>query len=159
MTTCEQTDGPPRRSWWPYGIIAFLGMVVVVQAVFITVATRNRPVLESETAYADSLAYDAVMQARAVSAALGWRVTVEVGDDAVRYRVADRTGAPVMGLSGTLRMVRADTASADAEVAFVEQSPGLYRAPRSAPGGLYRLAARLEGGPEAFVDERKAVFP
>lgn len=155
------SDGTPagRRSLWPYGIIGFLGFVVVVQAVFITVATRNAPVLESETAYADSLLYDEVMRDRAASAALGWRVAVEVDGEAVRYAITDDTGAPVSGLSGTLRMVRADTRAADAEVEFEETAPGVYRAARGPGDGVYRLAARLEGGPSPWVDDRKAVLP
>jgi len=157
--TGQTNRQPPRRSLWPYAIIASLLGVVAVQAVLVTVATRNAPVLESETAYADALDHDAVMQARAASAALGWQVTVDVMPDGVVYRVVDRRGLPVRGLSGTLRMVRADTAAADAEVAFEEQAPGIYRAARSASEGVYRLAARLEGGPDPFVDTRRVVFP
>lgn len=153
------TDDTARRSLWPYAIMGFLGFVVVVQAVFVTVATRNPPVLESETAYADSLHYDDVMQARAASSALGWRVTVEVDDAAVRYAIVDGIGAPVTGLSGTLRMGRSDTRAVDAEAAFEEIAPGVYRAARGPGDGLYRLAARLEGGPSPWIDDRRAVLP
>lgn len=152
-----------RRSLWPYGIMAGLGFVVMVQVVFLVVAQRNAPVLESQTAYADSLAYDGVMQDRAASAALGWRATVEVEAGAVRYVIVDGRGQPVGGLSGAVRMLRSDTTAADAEVAVVEGPPGVYTARRTCPGrcpgGVFRLAARLEGGPSPWVDERRAVLP
>lgn len=151
--------GAPRRSLWPYGIMVCLGLVITGQLYFVAFASQHGPVLESETAYADSLAYDRIMADRAASAALGWRLEVEVVADGVLYRIDDREGRPVEGLSGSLRMVRADTAAADAEVAFEEQAPGVYRAPRVARGGVFRLAARLERGADAFVDARKAVFP
>ncbi|MCB9542261.1 MAG: FixH family protein [Myxococcales bacterium] len=94
----------PSRSLWPYAIIASLVFVAAVQIAFVFVASRNAPVLESETAYADALEYDAVMAARRASAALGWRVVVEAGGDAVTYRVRDAAGAPVPGLRGALSL-------------------------------------------------------
>ncbi len=158
MKADDTPETAPRRSLWPYGIIISLSLVVVWLLSFVVFASSQMPVLESETAYADSLEYDRIMADRAASAALGWRVDVDVMDDAVVYRITDAEGRPVRGLSGTLRMARPDTQAADAEVEFAEQAPGVYRAPRGGIGGVFRLAARLEGGPEAFVDERKAVF-
>lgn len=147
-----------RRSRWPYGIIGALAFVVSAQAAMIAIASNNPPVLESETAYADSLRYDDVVDARRASAALGWTAAVEVTADAVVYTVTDAAGAPVAGLSGGLRMARPDTRAADAEVAFAEVAPGVYRAPRAAGAGVFRLSARLAGGPSPWLDERRAVF-
>lgn len=149
----------PSRSLWPYAIIASLVFVAAVQVAFVLVASRNAPVLESETAYADALEYDGVMAARRASAALGWRVTVEAGGDAVRYRVQDAAGAPVAGLAGAVRYARADTRAADAERPFAEVGPGLYRAERPAARGVFRLSARLEGGAAPWVDTRVVVLP
>lgn len=149
----------PRRSLWPYGIIAALGFVIAVQAGLLIIASGNRPVLESETAYEDSLAYDAVVEARRAARALGWTVRVELAPDGVQYRLTDAAGQPVVGLTGTLSLTRADTDRTDAEAPFVEVAPGIYRADRPARGGLYRLAARLEGGPDPWIDDRREVLP
>lgn len=149
----------PSRSLWPYAIIASLVFVAAVQIAFVVVASRNAPVLESETAYADALEYDAVMASRRASAALGWRVVVEAGGDAVTYRVRDAVGAPVAGLRGALGYARADTRAADAERPLTEVEPGLYRAERPAARGVFRLSARLDGGPSPWVDTRVVVLP
>lgn len=148
-----------RRSPWPYAIIAALGFVIAVQAALLTIASGNRPVLESESAYADALEYDTIVEARRAASALGWQVHVELSRDRVQYRLRDAAGQPVSGLTGTLSLKRADTDRGDAESPFSEVAPGVYQAARPARGGVYRLAARLEGGPQPWIDDRREVFP
>lgn len=140
-------------------IVGALVGVAAVQAAFVIIAGQNPPVLVSETAYADAQHFDAVIDARRAAAALGWRVEVAPGADAVIYRVADAAGAPVRGLGGTLRYARADTTAADAERPFVEVGPGVYRAQRPAMGGVFRLSAQLDGGRAPWLDTRAAVLP
>lgn len=150
----------PARSLWPVGVIAALVFVAGVQTAFVIIASDNAPVLESETAYADALDYDRVIDARRAAAALGYTARVEVSGGAVTYRLTDAAGAPVTGLTGALVYRRADTRAADATHPFTEAAPGVYRAARPAAAGLLRAEARLapaDGTP--WLDRRDLVLP
>lgn len=94
----------PAHIRWPAGIVALLGMSVVIQTFAIFVA-HGDPSFAVEPDYEQKAAnYDDVIAQRQANAALGWTASVRTvpadrpgGAVIVRVRLVDGTGAPVDG--------------------------------------------------------------
>ncbi len=146
---------------WIIGIV--LGGTILANGVMIAIAQRAAPTLEAQDAYTQSLDWQQELEARRAGERLGWRAEVRVcpagraGDGCVvEYVMRDAAGRPVVGLRGTLKARRADSAGLDVSAVLDARGEGRYVAtlPLGA-GGAWRLDARLEGGAAPWFDRRR----
>lgn len=166
MSTHAQGDDEKKRlerrsrNRWVGGIVGGLGLVVVANVVMVSIATKNRPILEADEAYKEGLKYQDVIDERARVAELGWKVHVEAcpegaGACTIAFEVRDREGQTVGGLTGEVRVERLDDAASDRSATLTAEGPGRYTARVDLRrAGRWRLRSRLEGGPVPWVDER-----
>ena len=150
-------DQPPKKrlSPWPIAIGVGLSVVIVVNVVFLVVASRNPPVIETSEYYDKALHHQTTIEERKASAALGWSAEVTLAGGKLRYALKGADGQPVAGLKGKVGLKRNETTALDGVVALTEAGPGIYEAqPPNAKAGLWRLEARFEGGPAPWLDAR-----
>ncbi len=154
-------DKAGRGVW--IGVVAGLAFVVLANAAMITVAVNNPPAHETDDHYGDALRYDEVIEARAASEALGWRVGVTPCADELAactfvLEVRDRDGVAVEGLGGTVELRRADSEVFDRRAAVTAEVPGRYVADLSlGAGGLYELSIDLKGSAGHFTETRRVI--
>ncbi|MBC7169041.1 FixH family protein [Phenylobacterium sp.] len=121
------------------GMVAFFGVIITVNAVFLTVALRSYPGEVSVTPYEDGLAYNSRLAQQAAQKKLGWRAAATAEDGAVLVEIADRQGAPVTELKLSGHLQRPATEAGRIEMAFSEVGPGRYRAAVPAEAGAWDL--------------------
>lgn len=157
----------PLKNPWPWGIGLGLGAVVMANAFMIHIAISHPSAPASRDHYGESLHWNEVQAERGRARALGWQVELEpcahLGPEGcpLALRVRDAAGAPVKGLRGTITAQRADDPRLDREAELAASvEAGDYQGQLAlARPGLYTLSIRLEGGPAAWVDERRIHVP
>jgi nitrogen fixation protein FixH len=143
------------------GFIAFFGMVIAVNTIFMIQAYRTFPGETSVTPYEDGLAYDATLRQMRDQRALGWRLTAGVAPSGrVQIEAFDKAGAPLRGLRMTGALTRPATETGRKSVALQETAPGVYVAAEGVMNGAWDLnvTALDERGHKA-VAERRLVLP
>lgn len=121
------------------GMVVFFGVVVAVNGVFLYLALRSFPGLESETPYRKGLAHDEELKAERAQQALGWRVTLAwqgAGPAQGRLEVslADAAGQPLSARAVRLFLRRPVHAADDIHLPLAERAPGHYSADVILPG-------------------------
>lgn len=138
-----------------FGMIAFFGVIMAVNAAFVYFALNSWPGLSSDQAYEDGLAYNKTLQAAAVQKSLGWTSALNLTDDgAINVQVLDKLGLPVRGLDISLRMLRPTHEQDDLSPELMEVSEGLYTANlANIARGQWRaeLTVKNEGKTQFFV--------
>ena len=141
------------------GLILFFGIIIAVDAVFISLAYRTFSGEAASNPYETGLLYNRTLAQRRREAALGWSATIEEGrDDIVLVRVADRTGKPLdeLVVSGTLE--RPATIKGRRTVTFTPAGQGLYRANAAPLDGAWDLHVTIRGAGDAlFEADRRLV--
>jgi len=143
-------------------MLGFFGLVIGVNAVFITLAVGSFPGEDVRRSYLQGLHYNETIAERRAQAALGWQVSAEAfetgeGRD-IAVQFAARDGAPLDGLEVTGVLMRPTDAREDAGLRFTPCGPGRYCAKLggSAPG-QWRLRARAQG-PQGALDFERSFF-
>jgi nitrogen fixation protein FixH len=141
-----------------------LGIVFVANGIMVSKALEHPSAPAAKDHYVEAEHYDEVLAEREAAAALGWTVDVQAcprGVDsgcALTITVADRDGAPVPGLSGSVAASRADTTALDRTGTLEAAAPGRYRTVLDlAEGGAYRFELRLTGGDAPWVGSRDVI--
>lgn len=148
-----------RRAWaWPVGIATGLGLVVIANAIMISIAISHPSTPASDDHWAESLAWDQELALREHSVALGWSIAA-IGwqGEGLALRVVDRDGRSLAGLRGTVTLERADTAAHDLRVELRELEDGRYLADGAADQrGLVRLTLDVtDTNGERFVTRQQ----
>lgn len=112
-------------------MVAFFGVIFVMNVFLLKVASSTFRGLETESAYRASQGFNDTLAASAAQRERGWAVGVRVarradGVVAATYTVADKDGAPLAGLEGTARLAAPADTSLDAEGVVIETGPGTY---------------------------------
>lgn len=90
-----------HKSGWrffPLWIIGALGIVIAVNAVFISIAEKTFPGETGGDPYDTGIKYNYILDDAAREAGLGWKIAATVSDSHVVIRVRDRAGAPLDGV-------------------------------------------------------------
>lgn len=117
----------PRAWGWPVGIATGLGLVVVANAIMITIAISHPSAPASADHWAESLAWDRELELRQRSAALGWSIAaIGWADQSLQLQLVDVDGRPLVGLRGSVTLERADTAAHDVRLDLRELGSGVY---------------------------------
>ena len=107
-------------------LLAFFGVMLVVNAVFVYFATSTFSGLSTEDAYRKGVHYnDSLAEFRAQQTA-GWSASVEVAGETVRLTIRDGDGRPVDGLEIRAHLGRPATQAMDRQLAFTGEGEGLY---------------------------------
>lgn len=143
------------------GLVAFFGLIIVVDGIFISLAYRTFSGEAAKNPYEAGLLYNRTLAQRQRQAALGWSATIEEGaGDAVLVRVADRDGRPVEGLTVSGALERPATTRGRRAVRFAPVTPGVYRADAAPLDGAWDLHVTLRAGDGAlFEADRRLVRP
>jgi len=146
-----------------FGVVLFFGVIIAVNAVFLTLAIGSFPGERQKKSYLQGRQYNAVLEERAAQAERGWRAVIEGGErlvaaDAVlAVRVLDRAGAPVRGLDLAAVIARPATDAASLNVALVHDRNGLYRAALGPidPGAWDVVISGADAADRRFEAERR----
>lgn len=84
--------------------LAFFGVVIAVNGFMLRSAISTFTGLETDSAYRAGLAYNQQLEAARQQAALGWTVNAKVDGERARITVLDKTGMPIPGLEGDVRL-------------------------------------------------------
>jgi len=122
-------------------------LVVAVNATLIYFAEHTFSGLDTEKYYQEGVDYNVSLKDAAASAALGWRAVTAIetygAQRRVRVSIADKSGAPVVGLTVSLHLVRPISTAFDQVLKLEPAAPGVYGADVDLPAlGAWEL--RLE---------------
>ncbi len=138
-------------------VIAFFGVMIFANVIFIRAAVRTFPGVSEEKSYLQGLHYNDTIAQRAAQSQLGWNVEiVEVERDAETGIIAlrlskDETALSGLSVAGVLK--RPATAAADQPLSFIAQGDGVYAAEVGAfAPGVWDLALRIEGSSGEALD-------
>jgi len=139
----------PRKSLWiPAVFVGFMLTVVAVNGTMIFFAQSTFSGLDTTRYYQQGLEYNAVLEASAAGAALGWSAKTELSGNHLTVRIADRAGEPVSGLNVTVHLVRPATTAFDQVLTLqTSNEPGRYGADLTLSGaGAWELRISATGG-------------
>jgi nitrogen fixation protein FixH len=161
MTTSNASQ-PFRLTGWHVlaAVVAFFGVIIAVDGLFIAAAYRTFPGQVSVTPYEDGLAYNQRMAQQRAQTALGWRVAVSLEAGGLTIQVADKAAAPVAGLALSGALSRPATDAGRLPLIFTELAPGRYEA-QVAPGpGAWDLMLTGRAKDGAVLEaERRLTWP
>lgn len=137
------------------GMVAFFGVIIAVNAVFLTMALRSYPGEVSVTPYEDGLAYNSRLAQQADQARLGWRAAAQVAPGGVLVEIVHRDGRPVEGLKLQGRLQRPATEAGRIAVTFAEVEPGRYRGEAVPEAGAWDLWVQADDGEGRFFEAER----
>jgi nitrogen fixation protein FixH len=144
-------------------LFGFFGVVIGVNGVMIALAIGTMPGLESERPYQLGIAYNAEIQMARAQAARHWTVESHIGRDAsrrasIKVEPRDADGAPVSGLTVTVRLMRPADQRADRALSLRERDRGTYLGETAdvAPGA-WDMEIEAQRGPERLFRSRNRV--
>lgn len=128
-------------------LLLFFGTIVAVNGAFVYFALDTWPGLSTRRAYEEGLAYNKTLDAARAQHALGWKSVIgvegaESGGRALTVRMADRDGAPVVGLAMTVELRRPVREDQDRMLVLVESEAGVYRARFEATPGRWQAVVK-----------------
>ncbi len=145
-----------------FGLLAFFGIVLAANAIFIYLAVDSFTGLSTENAYQRGVAYNRTLEARAAQRELGWGAELAFvqesgGRGTLSVEMRDRAGRPLDDLRISGQILRPTHAGHDQEVVLARSGPGTYAAALDLPlRGQWnvRLVAEARGG-KRFEMERR----
>ena len=156
--------GPPgadsARSGWrffPWFVAGGLGLTMVVNFTMTYLAVHSFPGLATQGGFANSNAYDHVLQAAQQQAALGWSVQDALVDDRPVITLAGRDGAPLAGATLVATAERPVGEALPLPLAFHLTSAGRFEADNALAPGKWDLAIAVTAERHAFHTLRRVV--
>jgi len=146
-------------------MLAMFGLVIAVNAVFVTLAIGTFTGVTTTNPFQEGLAYNEVLAARDAQRDLGWQGKVALarlgdGADRITVRFSDADGQPLTGLelSGALR--RPTHAGMDQALAWRETGPGRYETEVALParGNWDLVMAAHDGRNQPFEMKARLWF-
>ncbi len=161
--------------WYPWIFVVGMLVVVVVNAVMITLAIGTFPGLDTEDAYRKGIAYNQTLAAAEAQAERGWQASLSVkpasGTATQMAAIAplsaeidagfvDRAGQPLGGLEVRAYLVRPTHDGGNDLVALLEErGGGRYVATVAVPlPGQWDVRLHARRGDETFQLSRRAVI-
>ncbi len=147
-------------------LLAFFGVIIVANTIFITLALRSFPGEAEKKSYMQGLRYNEVIAERAQQEALGWRAEVTRVDrnediGVIEIRFEDAVERPLRTLSVAGVLQRPAHNGEDVAVNFEALGSGAYRAHiEGLSPGAWDLSARAEKEGGAYFDvEARLIVP
>ena len=108
------------------GVTAFFGLIIAVDAAFLTLAYRTHPGQVANKPYEAGLLYNAELQRQRRQAELGWRAAAEATPQGLAVWMRDAEGQPLAGLTVVADLQRPATEHGRTQAPLSETEPGLY---------------------------------
>lgn len=140
-------------------MVAFFGVIIAVNAVFLIQAYRSHPGQVAPKPYEAGLIYNAELERQRAQEALGWRAAVEARADGVMVLLQDRDGKPLSGLRVKAILLRPATEQGRTVVTLTEAGPGQYVGTRLGLTGAWDTRVEAVGTGPSFVAERRLTWP
>jgi nitrogen fixation protein FixH len=143
-------------------ILAFFGVTITVNVIFITYAMSSFPGEDVPKSYTQGIHYNDVLDARAAQARLGWTAALALDESAATPRILVSLNAsgeePIAGAILEGRMRRPATTAYDTAITFVPAGQGLYAAdlPQVGPG-RWQVEFTARRGEDSFTAEREII--
>lgn len=120
-----------------WGMVAFFGMIIVVNFFFIRVALQTHSGTIGPNPYKAGLKYNEQVAAEQRQIASGWQDTIGVAADgkSVVVTLTDAAGHGISGLKPVMQFARPATDREDAKLQLADQGNGRYGA--ALPDGAY----------------------
>ena len=151
-------SAPRTKGWyWPYLLGGLLGLVVVINLVFVYIATNDPSFAVEKDYYRKALAWDRTMAQQGANEALGWRLDLAVapalGSAAVlAVTLVDRDGAPIDSASVSVEAFHTARAAGILAGTLAETPEHRYETtlPMRRPG-LWEFRFRVTRGSDVFT--------
>ena len=131
------------------GLIAFFGIIIIANAVFLYFAVSTFSGGDASNAYRKGLRYNETLEAEKRQEERGWRTELAYDDRAGRLtlKVLDQAAAPITGLHVGAKLERPATDREDRRVTLEEAGEGVYAATIDLAPGVWviAIASRPEG--------------
>ncbi|MGD9501401.1 MAG: FixH family protein [Methyloceanibacter sp.] len=131
------------------GLIAFFGVMVLVNAVFVYFAVATFSGGDASNTYSKGLHYNETLEAARLQEERGWRTELAYDDKSGRltFKVLDRAAEPINGLHVAAALERPATDKEDRKVVLKALGEGAYAATIDlAPGAwVVGITSRREG--------------
>jgi len=153
MTTEQQNSGRPITGRTVlFGMLAFFGVIIAVNMLFVYFALESWPGLSTDKAYEDGLAYNKTLEAAARQSELGWQSRVGLENGAqLSAMLLNKSGAGVSGGTVTARLVRPTHEGIDQTIMLKEFQPGHYLGPVSPLlPGRWKVELRVTEGEQSL---------
>ncbi|PHS23745.1 MAG: ferredoxin [Robiginitomaculum sp.] len=121
---------PYRVKGWHVlaGMIAFFGVVIGVNTVFIIKATGTFPGMSVSHPFQKGIHYNQTLEAREIARAEGWKAHFAIENAAAVVVTIQNTNGPVDGLSVSVRLQWPGLPHEDRNLKLLPSGPGEYRA-------------------------------
>jgi nitrogen fixation protein FixH len=146
-------------------LVAFFGIVIVVNMTMMKLAILTLPGTDVDSAYSASLAYEKEIVAARDQNARNWTVDAHVqrsgqGGATLQVEARDRNGQPMSGLKFRGRFERPTDRRADLPVVLAEVGIGIYRgsAPEIAPGQWDLVLEGVSAGQRLFLSKNRVLL-
>jgi len=161
----SQNNKSGLRNPWVWGFLAFIAVVLAVNATFIwfTMQPGRSELVERDYKTKDRKSNEEVLSEISAHRELAWKTEIKRPDRLVsgtplsyEIRVSDRDGKPVSGVM-KVEAYRAADASKDFSTEFKEVAAGRYQGAINFPlKGYWELHIRVQRGEERFgVDTKR----
>lgn len=136
------------------------GLVMGVNAVFITYALTSWSGLSVEQPYDRGIRYNQVLRVDQAERALGWSVQGSYDGQRIVTRLTDRSGAPVDGATVTARLERPTNEGTDQECILTPVGNGLYEGDATVPlAGQWDLLVVATRGADHLHWRSRVIVP
>jgi len=144
-------------------LIAFFGVTVGVNAIFITKAVSSFTGEDVKGSYRQGIEYNKTIESRSQQATLGWTVKTniiqsETGTQRFIIAMTDASGAPVSNASISGIFKRPTDLAKDRDVAFTARGKGVYESTLNLPKGQWMLKATASSQDQNFRFEDRFVI-
>ncbi len=145
------------RGWWyPWIFVGGMTVVILVNAVMITLAVGTFPGIQTQDYYRKGLAYNETLAAAKSQKALGWKIETGINGGVVSATFTDRDGHPIQDLLVEAFLIRPTHEGHDVAVILKTEGNGRYTAPVAVPlPGQWTLRVHAKRGNTVFQDTRK----
>lgn len=120
--------GPLRGHHVYFALVGFFGVIVAVNATFLTFALNTFSGIETPDAYQRGLRYNGVLAEAERQDALGWQSELTLERERIELALRDASGRPISGATAAARIGRPATNRLDSEIALAEVAAGRYAA-------------------------------
>lgn len=146
----------PVRGWHVLVIfLAFFGVIVAVNVVFVSAAVRTHPGEDVPRSYYQGVNYNDTLDRRRTQEELGWSARINVAGETLLIEVLDGDGEPVNGLSLAGMLAHPTSTRSDCPLDFQPAGAGRYNADLAcADRGEWQLRAQHDGEPPFELEQQ-----
>lgn len=143
----------------PWYFVAFFVILAAVDGWFVMLAVRTQPGTIIDHPYERGIIYNRALKAYEEQEALGWKGTLTVDKNDIRFRLRDAEGKTLAADSVSVRMVRPTRLGLDTDVKMEKQPDESWSAKLALPApGLWEARVNARAGGHDFQQSKRVVL-